>query len=142
MQPTVKRNRAIRIGASSLGVLIVIALALPHLVDVNAFRPELESQLSAALGRQVKVGNLNLSVFSGSVSADSVSIADDPAFSKNPFVTAKSFRAGVKIMPTKRTHNAFALPANFRLGRARVWARREKREPFAKKNEESFVSPF
>ena len=51
------------------------------------------------LGRQVKVGNLSLSMLSGSVSADNISIADDPAFSKEPFVTAKSFQAGVEIMP-------------------------------------------
>jgi AsmA protein len=92
-------KRAIRIGAIVVGILIVILLALPFLVDVNAFRPKLESELSTALGRQVKVGNLSLSIFSGSVSADDISIADDPAFSKNPFVTAKSLKVGVEIMP-------------------------------------------
>jgi len=89
----------VRIGAIVVGVLFVIGLVLPRLVNVNRFRPKLESELSAALGRQVKVGNLSLSIFSGTVSADDISVADDPAFSKEPFVTAKSFRAGAGIMP-------------------------------------------
>src|SRR5271167_496919 len=92
-------KRAIRIIAMVVGILIAIAIALPFLVDVNSFRPKLESELTSALGRQVKVGNLSLSLFSGTVSADNISIADDPGYSKNPFVTAKSLRVGVEIMP-------------------------------------------
>jgi len=92
-------KRALRIIAIVIGILIVIAIALPFLVDVNSFRPKLESELTAALGRQVKVGNLSLSIFSGTVSADNISIADDPAFGRDPFVTAKSLKAGVEVMP-------------------------------------------
>ena len=92
-------KRTIRIIAIVVGILIVIAVALPFLVDVNSFRPKLEGELTSALGRQVKVGNLTLSIFSGSVSADNISIADDPAFSTNPFVTSKSLKAGVEVMP-------------------------------------------
>jgi len=47
----------------------------------------------------VKVGDLSLSLFAGKVGADNISIADDPAFGKDPFVTAKSFSAAVKISP-------------------------------------------
>ena len=92
-------KRALRIIAIVVVILIVIAIALPFLVDVNSFRPKLEAQLTSALGRQVKVGNLSLSIFSGNVSADNISIADDPAYSKNPFVTAKSLKAGVEVLP-------------------------------------------
>ena len=92
-------KRTIRIIAIVVGILIVIAIAVPFLVDVNSFRPKLEGELTSALGRQVKVGNLSLSIFSGSVSADNISIADDPAFSKDPFVTAKSLKVGVEVIP-------------------------------------------
>ena len=92
-------NRAVRNGAIVLGVLVVGALILPRLVNVNSFRPKLEAELTRALGRQVAVGNLSLSIFSGTVSADNISIADDAAFSKDPFITAKSFKAGVQVMP-------------------------------------------
>ncbi len=80
-------------------VLIVVVIAIPFFVDVNAFRPKIESELSTALGRQVSVGSLHLSIFSGSVSADDLAIADDPAFSKEPFIRAKALNVGVELMP-------------------------------------------
>jgi len=92
-------KRAVGIIAIVVGILIVVAVALPFLVDVNSFRPNLEAELTAALGRQVKVGKLSLSLFSGTVSADNISIADDPAFSKEPFVTAQKLKVGVEVMP-------------------------------------------
>ena len=82
-----------------IAVLIVIAIALPFLVDVNMFRPQIQSELDGALGRQVSIGTLHLSILEGSVSADNVSISDDPAFSKQPFVRAKSLDVGVELMP-------------------------------------------
>ena len=100
-----------------VAVLIVVAIALPFLVNVNSFRPQIESNLSSALGRPVKVGNLSLSIFSGSVEADQLSIADDPKFSSAPFIQAKSLQVGVELMPlifskqlnvTKLRHRASA----------------------------------
>ena len=82
-----------------VAVLIVAALALPLLVNVNSFRPQIESNLSAALGRPVAVGNLSLSIFSGSVEASQLSIADDPKFSTAPFLQAKTLQVGVELMP-------------------------------------------
>jgi AsmA protein len=82
-----------------VAILIVIAIALPLLINVNSFRPQIESSLSTALGRPVKVGNLSLGIFSGSVGADQLSIADDPKFSSTPFIQAKSLRVGVELMP-------------------------------------------
>jgi AsmA protein len=90
---------ALKIIGIILAVLIVIAVALPFIVDVNMFRPQIESELSAALGRQVKVGNLRLSILAGSVAADDLSISDDPAFSKQPFVKAKGLDVGVELLP-------------------------------------------
>ncbi len=92
-------KRALKILAIVVVVLVVAAVALPFLIDVNVFRPTIETDLSAALGRQVKVGNLRLSILGGSVAADDLSIADDPAFSKEPFIRAKALGVGVELMP-------------------------------------------
>ncbi len=92
-------TRGVRIGLIAAGVVVVVGAILPKLVNVSNFRPMLEQELSKALGRGVKVGNLSLSVFSGSVSADDITIADDPAFSQKPFLAAKKFVAGVEVMP-------------------------------------------
>ncbi|HKS72703.1 MAG TPA: AsmA family protein [Terriglobales bacterium] len=92
-------KRTLRIVGIVLAVIVIALIALPFLIDVNSFRPKLESELTTALGRDVKVGNLRLSILSGSVSAEQLSIADDPAFSKSPFITAKSLDVGVDLMP-------------------------------------------
>ncbi len=81
------------------GVLLLLLIAVPFFLSPNQFRPTIEEKLSAALGRPVKVGNMSVSLFSGSLAADDLSIADDPAFSKSPFLTAKSLKVGVEMMP-------------------------------------------
>ena len=92
-------KRILKILAILIGLLIVIVIAIPFFIDANTFRPKLESELTEALGREVKVGNISLSLLSGGVSADNISIADDPAFSKFPFVQAKSLKVGVEMIP-------------------------------------------
>ena len=82
-----------------IAVLIVIAIAIPFVVNVNMFRPQIQAELDNALGRQVTIGDLHLSILGGSVSADNVAISDDPAFSKQPFVQAKSLDVGVELLP-------------------------------------------
>jgi AsmA protein len=83
----------------AVGVLVVVLIAIPFFLSPNQFRPTIEEKLSAALGRPVTVGNMSLSLFTGALSADDLSIADDPAFSKTPFLTAKSLKVGVEMMP-------------------------------------------
>ena len=80
-------------------VIVVVLIVLPQLINVDSFRPKIESELTKALGRKVSVGDLSLSILRGSVSAEEISIADDPAFSKNPFLTAKSLKIGVELIP-------------------------------------------
>jgi AsmA protein len=82
-----------------VGAFIVLLILLPFLINVNSFRPKIESELSSVLGRKVELGDLSLSILSGSVSAENIRIADDPAFSKSSFLTAKSLKIGVELMP-------------------------------------------
>jgi len=92
-------KRALKIVGIIVGILILIALVLPFVINVNSFRPRIESELTTALGRKVSVGNLVLSIWSGSLSADDIAIADDPTFSNSPFIRAKSLGVGVEVMP-------------------------------------------
>src|SRR5437016_13257696 len=82
-----------------VGVLVVLVLVTPFLIPVNQFRPTIEEKASAALGRKVQLGNISLALLSGSLSAENLSIGDDPKFSSSPFLTAKSLNVGVEIMP-------------------------------------------
>jgi AsmA protein len=107
-------NRPLKIVAIVIGVLLVVVIIVPFFIDANAFRPKLEAELTDALGRQAKVGNLSLSVLTGGVTADNISIADDPAFSKTPFVQAKSLKVGVELIPLifSKTLNVTELTLN------------------------------
>src|SRR3954470_9619575 len=80
-----------------LGVLVVAAIALPFFVNADSFRPRIEAQLQQSLGRKVQIGKLSLSLMAGGVTADDITIADDPTFSKQPFLHAKSLDVGVDM---------------------------------------------
>jgi AsmA protein len=82
-----------------VAVLILIVVALPFVIDVNKFKPTIETNISDALGRKVEIGNISLAILSGGVSVDSVVIADDPAFSRTPFLQAKQVTVGVALLP-------------------------------------------
>jgi AsmA protein len=92
-------NRTLRYILIAVGVLIVLAIAVPFFIPVNQFKPTIEQKASAALGRKVQVGNLSFSLFHGALTAENLSIGDDPKFSPSPFLTAKSVDVGVEVMP-------------------------------------------
>ncbi len=80
--------------------LVVLGLAsIPLFVNANTFRPTIEAQVTRALGRSVTLGDLRLSIFSASLIAKDLSVADDPNFSAAPFLTAKEVRIGVFLRP-------------------------------------------
>jgi AsmA protein len=92
-------SRTLKIAAIVVGVVIVLLLIIPFLIPVNQFKPTIESKASEALGRKVGLGNLSLSLLGGSLSAEDLSIADDPKFGQSAFLTAKSLKVGVEILP-------------------------------------------
>jgi AsmA protein len=92
-------SRKLRIILVSIGICIFVILIVPFLIPVNQFRQTIEEKASAALERKVTLGNLSLSLFSGSLAGENLSIGDDPKFSSSAFLTAKSFKVGVELMP-------------------------------------------
>jgi len=92
-------RKIVRIAAITLAVLLLAAVALPFLIDVNVFRPRLEAALGQALGRDLKLGSLKLTILSGAVAATDLEIAEDPAYGAAPFVRARSVRIGVDLWP-------------------------------------------
>lgn len=79
--------------------IIVILLVVPFLIPVNRFRPTIEQRASDALGRKVQLGNMSLSILGGSLSVDNLTVSDDPKFNSGPFLTAKTVKVGVELMP-------------------------------------------
>jgi AsmA protein len=82
-----------------LAILILVVVSVPFLINVDQFRPTLQAQLTRALGREVTLGNLRLKILRGEVTADDLSVAEDPAFGKPAFIKAKSMHVGVEIWP-------------------------------------------
>jgi AsmA protein len=82
-----------------LALVIIAVVSLPFLINVNQFRPTLQSDLSAALGREVKLGDLQLKILQGEVTANDLSVGEDPAFGKPAFLQAKSLHVGVQLWP-------------------------------------------
>ena len=89
----------VRWTALVFAVLLLVVVSLPFLINVDQFKPTLESSLSAALGREVKLGALRLSILTGEVAANDLFVSDDPRFGKPAFVKAKSLRIGVELIP-------------------------------------------
>ena len=92
-------SRTLRYILIGIGVLIVLLIVVPFFIPVNQFKPAIEEKASAALGRKVQLGNLSLSLWRGALTAQDLSVGDDPKFSPSPFLTAKSLSVGVEIMP-------------------------------------------
>jgi len=92
-------KRLLTITGIVIAVIVVVILLLPLFINVDSFRPDVEKKLSVALGRQVQIGKISASFFSGGAQADNISISDDPAFSKDPFLRASSLKIGLKLVP-------------------------------------------
>ncbi len=97
-------KRILRWGGGVIAVLLLVLLTAPLWFNANTFRPLLESDLSSALGREVKLGDLKLELGSGSVTASDLSVADDPIFNRTPFVHARSLKLSVEIWPLLFSH--------------------------------------
>jgi AsmA protein len=92
-------KRRTKILLATIGLVVVAVASVPFLLNANTFRPTIEMQLTAALGRSVKLGDLRLSLLSGSLVGKDLSIADDSNFSVAPFLIAKELRIGVLLRP-------------------------------------------
>jgi AsmA protein len=89
--------KRIWITLATVGVVLLVGLlVLQHLLDADTYRGRIEAALSNSLGRTVQLGHLSFSIFSGSLIAAAPAIADDPAFSNQPFLTAKDTRIGIE----------------------------------------------
>jgi AsmA protein len=90
-------RKALMIAGGVVLVLLVAVIALAMLIDADQFRPTVEKQASDGLGRQVTLGKLKLALLQGGVSAEKLTIADDPQFSSEAFLTADSMSIGVNL---------------------------------------------
>jgi AsmA protein len=91
---------AIIIGCFAV-VIIVAMLLIPMFVDVDKYKPVLESKVTAATGRPFSVGDdLRLSLFPWvGVSFSDLRLGNPAGFAEKDFVTVKSFEVRIKLLP-------------------------------------------
>ena len=81
-------------------LFVLVMLLLPHLIDVNQYRGEIQSQFQNRLHRPVQFGAMSLAVFPLRVQVQDVSIGEDPRFHSNlPFAKASEMDISVKLLP-------------------------------------------
>ena len=68
------------LAAVIIGVVLVAIITLPFVIDADQFRPAIQNELNAMLGREMTIGHLDLSVWRGTLKAADISVSDDAAF--------------------------------------------------------------
>ncbi len=83
-----------------VAIFVVVILALPHLIDVNQYRGQIQAQLQQRLNRPVQLGEMSLVVFPLRVEVNNVVIGDDPSFgSKVPFAQVGELDVSIALLP-------------------------------------------
>jgi uncharacterized protein involved in outer membrane biogenesis len=93
--------KKVAIGVVALIVIVVLVmLVLPHIIDVNQYRGEIQAQLQSRLNRPVKLGAMSLAVFPLRVQVQDVTIGEDPRYRSNlPFADIGELDVNVKLFP-------------------------------------------
>ena len=82
----------------AVSVLSVAALALAPLLPLDSLKPQVESRLSATLGRKVTAGSIRLTLWGGPfLTINSMTAKEDPAFGDGDFLKADQVRANFSI---------------------------------------------
>ena len=87
-----------------LVVVVVAVLAIvPKMMDVNHYHDQIQSQLSAKLGRPVTLGAMSLSLLPPKFTVQDAAIGEDPAFgTDHEFAKMQSMAVRIKLMPLLR----------------------------------------
>ncbi len=89
------------IGGSILALVIAALLLIPLFVDVEKYKPEIEKQVSSAVGRPFTIkGPLKLSLFPwAGVAFSDLHLGSPPGYKEQDFLFVKSFDVRMKLLP-------------------------------------------
>src|SRR4051812_29904391 len=98
--------RRLMIAAAAFILLVtLVLLAAPLFIDLDRFRPEIQSELETKLKRKVKIGSIRLRVMPLGARVTDVEIAESRTVpSDRPFATAKELYATVAPLSILRGH--------------------------------------
>ncbi len=92
------------IGVGALAAVVVLtALLIPSLVNLERYRTLVAQRAGRALGREVSMGALRVSVWRGiGAEARGIRIGQTPGYGDEPFLAAESLRLHVQVLPLLR----------------------------------------
>jgi uncharacterized protein involved in outer membrane biogenesis len=93
--------RKITIAIGIVAIVLVIAfLAAPSLIDVNHYRPQIESKLRDRLGRDVSLGAMRINLIPLAFRVENAVIAEDPGFNTGrPFAQVQTLFVSPELLP-------------------------------------------
>lgn len=82
-------------------LLVAVVVIVPHFVDLNRFKPQIEKEIAAATGRPVNLGGeISLSLFPwAGVALKDLHLGNPAEFGEKDFVSVKSFEVRVRLIP-------------------------------------------
>ncbi|MGA9771288.1 MAG: AsmA family protein [Blastocatellia bacterium] len=81
-----------------VAALAIAAFFLAPLLPLDSFKPQVESRLSATLGRKVSVGSMRLTLWGGPfITIKGMTAKEDPAFGSGDFMKADQVRANFSL---------------------------------------------
>jgi AsmA protein len=81
-------------------VIVVAALAVPSLVNINRYHDRIQSQLQKRLGRPVSLGQMHLRILPLAIRVDNAVIGEDASFhTGRPFAGAQELDVSAKLWP-------------------------------------------
>lgn len=88
------------LAAGALVLVILLVLLLPSLIPAERYRALIAAKAGEALGRPVSVGAARLTILPApGVEATDLTIGEDPAFGREPFLQAKGVEVRVALLP-------------------------------------------
>ncbi len=89
------------VAAALIVVVIGALLIIPHFMDANRYKPELEQYVLEQTGRRLSVdGDVRLSLFPwAGVAFSGLRLGNPPSFVEKDFLTVKAFDVRVKLWP-------------------------------------------
>ena len=99
-----KRTRLLlMVAGGALAVLVVLLIALPYLVDVNRYRGLITAKAEEALGREVRLGEMQLSLWPTlGLRVDDLAIGALPEEGEGDLLIAQHLRVGARLLPLMR----------------------------------------
>lgn len=83
-----------------VALIVIAAVAIPLLFDPNDYREQIHAAGKKAIGRDLQIGDIQLSVFPRlRVRLRDVEVSDAPGFGNEPFAQLKEVAVGIKVLP-------------------------------------------